>query len=49
MDINNYIVAHDLSIIDALGRLNTCQKKILFICNENKQLVAAITDGDIRR
>ncbi len=49
MDIDNYIVARDLSIIDALGRLNACQKKILFICNENKQLLAAITDGDIRR
>lgn len=49
MDIDNYIVDRDLSIIDALGRLNACQKKILFICNENKQLLAAITDGDIRR
>lgn len=49
MDINNYIVAHDLSIIDALGRLNICEKKILFICDDNERLLAAITDGDIRR
>ena len=49
MDINNYIVAHDLSIIDALGRLNICEKKILFLCDDNERLLAAITDGDIRR
>ncbi len=49
MNVENYIVNHDLSIIDALGKLNTCAKKILFICNEKKQLEAAITDGDVRR
>lgn len=49
MNVENYIVNHDLSIIDALGKLDSCAKKILFICNEKKQLVAAITDGDVRR
>ena len=49
MNVENYIVNHDISIIDALGKLDSCAKKILFICNEQKQLVAAITDGDVRR
>lgn len=49
MNVENYIVNHDLSIIDVLGKLDSCAKKILFICNEKKQLVAAITDGDVRR
>ena len=49
---NNYdqnIVGADISIFAAIVRLNECAVKILLVEDENKQVVATITDGDIRR
>lgn len=49
MNIRDYFVDLDVSVFDALGKLNAISKKILFVCDSEHKLIAAITDGDIRR
>lgn len=48
MEVNDYIVDEETTIIQALKQLEKNNKKILFITKSN-QLCASITDGDIRR
>lgn len=48
MDLDKFIVSEDLSVIDTMRQMDASANKILFILNDEK-LVAAITDGDIRR
>ena len=48
MDIAEYLVNEETSIIEAMTILNKTAKKVLFV-TEGKKLLAAVTDGDIRR
>lgn len=48
MLIEDLIVSEDMSVIDAMKKLNETGKKILFIAPDMK-LQAVITDSDIRR
>lgn len=48
MDLDNYIVSEDETILNVLKKIDKNAKGIVFICKERK-LVASITDGDIRR
>lgn len=48
MDIRNFLISEDYSIIEAMEVLDKIAKKVLFVVRDEK-LVAAITDGDIRR
>lgn len=48
MKINEIIIDENMSMINAMERLDTTSKKVLFV-QEHGKLVAAITDGDIRR
>ncbi|VDN48543.1 Nucleotidyltransferase [Petrocella atlantisensis] len=48
MDIKDYFVNEECTVIDAMEALDKVAKKVLFLCDGLK-LIAAITDGDIRR
>lgn len=48
MDINELCIEKDKTILEAMEQLNKNSRKVLFV-QENGKLLAAITDGDIRR
>lgn len=48
MLIDDLIISEDISVLDAMKRLNETGKKILFIAPELK-LMAVVTDSDVRR
>lgn len=48
MNIDHMLISEEITILEALERLDKTAKKILFVVRD-KALVAAITDGDIRR
>ena len=43
------ILDHEISLSDALHKMNLEGKKFLIILNDQKKLVGVISDGDIRR
>ena len=48
MDIKDFLIDENTSMIEAMEKLDLVAKKILFVTNNDK-FVGAITDGDIRR
>ena len=48
VNLENYIVSEDTSIIEAMKVINRGEKSVVFMCKDNK-LIAAVSDGDIRR
>ncbi|WKY45537.1 sugar phosphate nucleotidyltransferase [Eubacteriaceae bacterium ES2] len=48
MDIKDFLIDENNTLIGAMEQLDRVAKKVLFVVNE-KGLVAALTDGDIRR
>ncbi len=48
MNINDFLIDEEKTIIEAMKILDRVAEKVLFVIKEDK-LVAAITDGDIRR
>ena len=49
-NINKHIITKDLTVREVLSRLDQLAlDSILFLVDENKRLVGALTDGDIRR
>ncbi len=51
MNINDFIIDQNSSVIEALKQLNTLPgtAMTLFVCTDGKRLVGSLTDGDIRR
>jgi nucleotidyl transferase len=48
MEIKDFLIPESFRVIDVMQRLDTLGKKTLFVA-ENGRLLAAVTDGDIRR
>lgn len=51
-EIDKYIINHDSKIIEALAKINDFsigQALVLFVLNEDNQIIGSLTDGDIRR
>ena len=48
MDIIDFLIDEQKTMIEAMHQLDTIAKKVLFVLKD-KKFVAAITDGDIRR
>src|SRR5690554_3696781 len=49
-DFKKHLVHEDSTIVDALNQLNQLAKDtIVFIVNDEQQLVGSLTDGDVRR
>lgn len=49
--LNKYLINHNATILEALGALNGLSNAglTLFIQDENRHVIGALTDGDIRR
>ena len=48
MNVNEFLIAEEATMLQAMEQLDTAARKVLFVVKENR-LIAAITDGDIRR
>ena len=48
MDVKDFLIDEECTMLEAMAQLDRVSKKVLFVIR-NKQFVAAITDGDIRR
>lgn len=48
LDVKDFLINEDITIIEAMEQLDKVAKKVLFIA-KNRKLIAAMTDGDIRR
>ncbi|WP_457563542.1 CBS domain-containing protein [Caminibacter pacificus] len=49
MDLNDFIINRDATIIDALKKIDKNKKGFLIVVDEFKKVVGTLTDGDIRR
>lgn len=48
MRLEDYLVSEECTIIDALKKIDDGARGIIFVCR-NQELLAAVSDGDIRR
>lgn len=48
-DIDQFLVTPSISVKQAMQKLDESMGKILFVVNKHKQLLGALTDGDLRR
>lgn len=48
MDINDFLIDEEITMLKAMELLDKVAKKVLFVSKEGK-LIAAVTDGDVRR
>ncbi|MCR5107242.1 MAG: NTP transferase domain-containing protein [Lachnospiraceae bacterium] len=46
--LSNYLIDESMTIIDALRQINKGEKSVVFVLKNNR-LVAALSDGDVRR
>ena len=49
MKFEDYLVSEDTLIIETMKVINEGQMSVAFICDEKRKLIAAVSDGDIRR
>lgn len=49
MKVSQFISNYDINVIEALDKIDKCGYGVLYIVNESKQLIGAVSDGDIRR
>lgn len=49
MDVNRFISKCNINVVDALDKIDKCGYGIIYIVNDQFQLVGAVSDGDIRR
>lgn len=49
MELTNFIVAPEISVFKAMDVINTNGRGIVYVCTPDKQLLGAVTDGNIRR
>lgn len=47
--LNEFIGCSDLSIVDAMGKIDINAKGILFIVDKEHKVIGSLSDGDIRR
>ena len=49
MQLSQFLIEPDASIMEAMSRLDNSDHKILYVVNRESQLLGAVTDGDVRR
>lgn len=49
MDLTQYMIPPDLSVSDAIDRINVTGKKAVFVVDSNTKLLGLFSDGDMRR
>lgn len=48
-EMNKYLISPNISVKEAMKRLDKARSKVLFIINSENKLIGSISDGDIRR
>lgn len=48
-NVKEYIVSDSSSLVDALAKINSNKKKIVYIVDERNYLLGSLSDGDFRR
>lgn len=48
-ELEKFFIHKDASAVDAMQKIDSNNKGIVFVVNDNKKLMGVITDGDIRR
>ena len=48
-ELNNYIALEDCALVEAMKKIDINAKGVLFVVNENRELIGVVTDGDVRR
>jgi len=48
-DIKLFLIKKDITIKDAMKKMDEAAEKILFVINDNMELLGSLSDGDIRR
>ncbi|GAU77777.1 nucleotidyltransferase family protein [Fusibacter sp. 3D3] len=48
-DINSLIISVDMTIIQAIQKIDITSRKILIVAEDNRLIAGVVTDGDIRR
>lgn len=49
MKLDNFIVYENDSVVQVMSKINDNARGIIFVCDREKHLVAAVSDGDVRR
>lgn len=49
MSVEDYIITENTNVLNAMKKIDSGTRGIVFVCNENNVLSGVITDGDIRR
>ena len=49
MELQEYIVDINMSILESLNKINENAREIVFVCDEDKLFYGTVTDGDVRR
>lgn len=49
MQLENYLIRPDISILDAMKSIDKGAEGIVYVCDDTMHLLGAVTDGDIRR
>lgn len=49
MNLKNYIISSNDTILTALGKIDQNRKGFLIVCDEDNKVQGTLTDGDIRR
>lgn len=49
MQISDYLISRQATVLDALKKLNNTRSFTLFVTDDQQRVVGALTDGDIRR
>jgi dTDP-glucose pyrophosphorylase len=49
MDQSNYIIDENVTVLEAMSKINSNLKGIVYIVDDERRLTGSLTDGDIRR
>lgn len=49
MKVEPFLGNPDLNVVETLSKIDDCQYGIIYIVNEKKELIGAVSDGDVRR
>ncbi len=49
MQLDNYLIKPGCSVLDAMKAIDKGAEGIVYVCDEDRHLLGAVTDGDIRR
>lgn len=49
MDINLFLTATNINVIECLSKIDKCGYGVLYVIDSNRKLIGCVSDGDIRR